>query len=409
MSDIINIGIIGLGCRGMTLLQNELLKMPDINVAGVSDNFTDRAEKGAELVRKAGGNPLCSTDYRDILEIEGIDAVFIATSWEDHVSIALECMEKGIFTAIEVGGAYSIEDCWALVDAYERTKTPCMLLENCCYGEIELLLLNMTRKGLLGEIVHCSGGYMHDLREEIACGKENRHYRLRNYIERNCENYPTHELGPICKIIGVNRGNRMLSLSSFSSKAAGLHQYMLDKKSEDEELVNTVFSQGDIVTTVITCERGETIVLTLDTTLPRPYSRGFTIKGTKGMYQEDGDYFFMDDNRVHRLFHFSQHKLWGNSGKYRRKYRHPLWRNTRTLNKKGHGGMDTLVIRAMCESIKKGIAPPIDVYDTAAWMAITALSEKSIAEGGRPVEIPDFTRGKYIDRQDINKGVYSLD
>ena len=178
------------------------------------------------------------------------------------------------------------------------------MLENCCYGRRELLVKNMVDLGLFGEIVHCSGGYLHDLRHEISFGRENRHYRLRNYINRNCENYPTHELGPIARVLDINHGNRMLSLSSFASKAAGLHQYISTDKSDDTELLNTQFAQGDIITTVIKCAGGQTIVLTLDTTLPRYYSRGFTVRGTKGFYEETTDSIFLDSQHRENDFLF---------------------------------------------------------------------------------------------------------
>ncbi|MEK0316122.1 hypothetical protein [Cohnella sp. 56] len=45
--------------------------------------------------------------------------------------------------------------------------------------------LNMIRQGLFGELIHCRGGYLHDLREEVATGIENRHYRIHNYLNRN--------------------------------------------------------------------------------------------------------------------------------------------------------------------------------------------------------------------------------
>lgn len=202
---------------------------------------------------------------------------------------------------MEVGGAYSLKQCYDLVDTYERTKTPFMFLENCCFG------------------------------------RENRHYRLRNYLNRNCENYPTHDLGSIARILKINHGNRMMHLSSVSSKAAGLHEYILSHKAEDE-----------------------TIVLTLDTTLPRYYSRNFTVRGTKGMYEEATDSVFLD--REEDIAHDFD------------------WR------KKCNGNAEQY----------EGEPMPVDVYDAASWMAITQLSEMSIQKGGAVVDIPDFTNGKWM-------------
>jgi hypothetical protein len=265
----------------------------------------------------------------------------------------------------------------------------------------------MVKKGLFGTVVHCSGGYQHDLRKEIAFGKENRHYRLQNYLTRNCENYPTHELGPIAKILNINRGNKMNSLVSISSKAKGMSDYIKQYKSDDEELINAEFAQGDIVTTVIKCENGETIVLTLDTTLPRHYSRGFTVRGTLAMYQEEANILFLD--KKHQIYDFYSRPLWNNGKRYARKYAHPIWKQYKKEGiKRGHGGMDYLVLRAFFESVHAKTDTPIDVYDTASWMCITALSEKSIKEE-KVVEIPDFTKGKWKNREKSPQGKYTID
>lgn len=198
----IRAGLIGFGSRGQNLLECVLVPMTemDLVIEAVCDEYEDRAVNAADYVEeKTGRRPFCTTDYHEITAMEGLDAVIIMSAWESHVPIALEAMRAGKYVATEVGGAYSVDDCWALVKTSEATGMPCMLLENCCYGRREMMVLNMARLGVLGDIVHCSGGYCHDLREEIAYGKENRHYRLRNYLRRNCENYPTHELGPIAR------------------------------------------------------------------------------------------------------------------------------------------------------------------------------------------------------------------
>ncbi|MBR2349152.1 MAG: Gfo/Idh/MocA family oxidoreductase [Clostridia bacterium] len=408
MKNTIKAGIIGLGGRGIGLLK-QLVKMKDVEINAVCDLYEDRVKEGSDMVFKAKKvRPYETLDYTEILKMENVDTVFIFSSWESHIKAAIQAMEAGKAVGLEVGGAYCVEDCWALVDAYERTKTPIMMLENCCYGKYELMVLNMVRQGLFGDIVHCSGGYLHDLRDEITHGKENRHYRLNNYINRNCENYPTHELGPIAKVLNINRGNLMVSLTSTSSCAKGLKQYIADGKATNPELKDVEFKQGDIVTTVIKCINGETIVLTLDTTLPRAYSRGFTVRGTKAMYQEDNNMVF-EDSKHHRL-HFAGKVLWNNAKRYHHKYAHPIWRWYKKEGVRGgHGGMDYLVLRAFIEALKQGTHTPIDVYDTASWMVITPLSEQSIKEGSKPMAIPDFTRGKYLNRTDKADGRFNID
>lgn len=401
-------GIVGLGGRGIGLLK-QIVKMKDVDILAVCDLYEDRTKEGAEIVAKAKKTkPFETQSYKDIFDLKDVNVLFIFCSWEDHVKVAVEAMEKGIAVGLEVGGAYSVDDCWALVDAYEKTGTPIMMLENCCYGQYELMVLNMVRQGLFGDVVHCAGGYQHDLRKEITHGKENRHYRLNNYINRNCENYPTHELGPISKILDINRGNLMVSLTSTSSCAKGLRRYIDDGNASNPELKDVEFKQGDIVTTVIKCLNGETITLTLDTTLPRSYSRGFTVRGTKAMYQEDNNMLFEDGRFI--LYEFYGKPLWNNGKKYARKYAHPIWKWYKKKGVRGgHGGMDYLVLRAFIEAIQNGTYMPIDVYDTASWMVITPLSEQSILNGSAPQAIPDFTRGKYASRTEKAEGLYNID
>jgi len=220
------------------------------------------------------------------------------------------------------------------------------------------------------------------------------------------ENYPTHELGPIAKVLHLNCGNRMLSLSSFASKAVGMTQYIKNNRISD--LTDMNFEQGDVVTTVIKCAKGQTIVLTLDTTLPRAYSRGFCVRGTKGMYEEQTDSVFLDG--IHDKFDFNWREQWGNAKEYYEKYDHPIWQEFLKAGiEAGHGGIDWIVFRAFFESVKSETQTPIDVYDAAAWMSISCLSEQSLSMGGIPVAIPDFTNGAWLYHNDKGTGNYSLD
>jgi len=330
-----------------------------------------------------------------------VDGVIITTSWHQHINICVEAMEAGKYVACEVGGAYSVQECWKLVETRERTGVPVTMLENCCFGRNEMMLLNMAQTGALGKVVHCEGGYRHDLRYEIAYGQENRHYRLNNYLHRNTENYPTHELGPIAKILRINRGNRMLKLTSVASKAEGMKEYLKTYKPEDAELAEAEFRQGDVVNTIITCAGGETILLTLDTTLPRYYSRGFTVQGTKGMFCEENMSLFLEGEE-HTKDHFPPvwQKHWNNVEQYRDRFEHPIWKQYIIDGiVAGHDGMDWLVYCDFVAAMQEGRDPYIDVYDMAAWMCISALAEESVAMGGMPVAIPDFTNGAWVNRK----------
>lgn len=393
---------IGLGGRGSSMLA-EFVSIPGIEVVAVCDKYEDRAKNGVKIVEeKAGNTPDMYLNYKELLERKDISAVICCTTWITHSRIAVDSMRAGKDVAIEVGGAASIEECWQLVRASEETGKFCMMLENCCYDRNELALFNMCRQGVFGEIVHMQGGYQHDLRDEILCGKEARHGRLVNFINRNGELYPTHQLGPISKILGINRGNRILSLVSMSSKARGLHQGLLTYMP-DHELIDTVFEQGDIVTTMLKCAHGETIMLIHDCSTPRPYSRNYRIQGTKGIYMEDNQSIYIDEvSSIHE---------WEDFAPYREEYEHPLWKQYAKdgIHAGGHGGMDYLVLCAFAEALQTGKKPPIDVYDAVTWMSITCLSEQSVALGSTPVAVPDFTNGMWIDREPFERGKYCLE
>ncbi len=399
----LKLGVIGLGARGNGLMVGCILGMDDIEIVAVCDEYQDRVEAMQEKVaEKKGYTPIGTTDYRELLKIEEIEAVIVPSAWEAHVEVAVAAMKAGKYVGVEVGGAYSIDDCWKLVHTSEETGMPCMMLENCCYGKKELMCLNMAKKGAFGEIVHLTGAYYHDLRKGIAECEETRRYRLRNYLMRNCENYPTHALGPLAKLININRGNRFVSLTSTASKARGMHDY-ISKNMPEHHLVNETFQQGDVITTTIKCANGETIRLTLGTTTPRAYSRDFGVMGTEGHFDENTNSIYLErDKADYGVGEIYLTQLWDNAKtKYDEEFNHPVWKKYEEEGiTGGHGGMDWLVLRAFFESAMEKKAPPIDVYDTAAWMSITTLSEDSIAMGSAPVAVPDFTNGKWLKDKD---------
>ena len=404
--DKFNLGFIGFGQRGPWLVATVLDTMPDVNVTAVCDVYPDRAEQAANMVyEKRGVRPFKTVDYTELLNRGDVDCLIVSSSWHSHIPICIDAMNAGKPVASEVGGAYDPEQCWELVRTYERTKTPVMLLENCCYGRDEMTVLNMARKGLFGELVHAEGGYQHDLRDEVSLGHENRHYRLDEYMHRNGEIYPTHELGPIAKWLDINRGNRMLTLTAMSSKARGLNSWIESHRGKDFENADFRFTQGDVVNTMIKCARGETILLTHDTTLPRPYSRGGRLQGTKGIWSEDKHGVNIEGRTVSTCWAHN----WDDISLYYDEFEPELWKQfIKNGVVGGHDGMDYLVLSALIHSLRNGLALPIDVYDMASWMVVTALSEQSIAMGSTPVPVPDFTCGAWIRRGSADAGIYSL-
>ncbi len=398
----INAAFIGLGGRGIGNL-NTCLNIEGVTYVAVCDLYEDGNEEAAKIIEdEAGNKPFMTTDYREILKRDDVEVVMICTDWKSHVKIAIDAMKAGKAVGMEVGGAYDINECWELVDAWEETKVPFMFLENCCYGREELFGRNLANSGLLGEIVHCHGSYGHVFRDVVASGMEMRHYRLYVYIHRNCENYPTHDLGPIAKILGINRGNRMVRLVTVASKAAGMEAYVNKNKDtiENKDLIGQKFSQADIVNTLIVCENGSTISLKLDTTLPRTYNREFTVRGTMGMYEQGTHCVYLDGEKEgwKPYEHYKDNICNADTERFA-EYMPEMWVNlTEEQRKTGHGGLDFFTFRDFFEKLRNNETMPIDVYDAAAWMSISALSEKSINGGNIPVEIPDFTRGEYKNR-----------
>ena len=406
MKEKVKIGYIGLGRRGTYVLKKNFSDMKDVEVTYLCDLSDARLENARQIVKEnSGHDPILTKDYKEIINDPTLDAVVVMIGWSGRPQIAMEAMRAGKYVAIEVGCADNLQECYDLLKTYEETGSPIMMLENCCYGRREMMVLNMVKQGLFGEIVHCTGGYHHYLNEvelfKDIDKEEIPHYRLEQYRTKNRENYPTHELGPIAKVLNINRGNRFVKLSSFASKSCGIKAYAKDHV-ENSKYAEQDYAQGDIVNTILTCANGETVMLTLDTTLPRAYySRNFSVRGTKGMSSEERRVVFLEG---------MQEDITNNEEEMFKQYDHPL--HAEYVEKgvrEGHGGMDWLVCRAFIESVKNGVNTPIDAYDTVTWLAVGALSEQSIQQNGASVEFPDFTNGKWQNREPVVECKFCLD
>lgn len=400
----IRIGFIGVGLRGSTHLQN-ILNRKDVIVPALCDIDPERLTIAQSMLAKAGqkkAETYSNGDYAflNLLKRDDLDGVIISTPWEWHTPMAVAAMKAGKFTGVEVSAANTIEECWDLVNTSEETGVPCMILENVCYRRDVMAILNMVRQNMFGELSHLQCGYLHDLRgvkfdpgvEFGAKGVHEAHWRTEHSVKRNGDLYPTHGVGPIAKYLNINTGNRFVSLTSVATKARGLHQYVVDNGGEDHPNARVQFKLGDVVSTLVRTANEETILITHDTNLPRPYSLGFRVQGTKGIWQDDNHSIYLEGK--------SPHHEWEPADKYLSQYDHPLWKKySNDAEGAGHGGMDFFVINAFVESIKRKLPPPVDVYDAAAWSAISPLSEVSIANGGAPQQFPDFTRGRWMTRK----------
>jgi hypothetical protein len=411
----IRVALIGVGLRGQNHL-DLLLRRSDVDVTAICDIDDRMLATSKKLINKSGKKmPAVYTGdpniWKNMLEKEKPDAVIISTPWEWHTPMILGSLERGIkYIGTEVVLGITLDDHWNVVKEAEKHKAHVMMLENVCYRRDVMAVLNMVRQGLFGELVHLQGGYQHDLREvKFNDGKQpygggvefgekgfsEARWRTNHSVHRNGDLYPTHGIGPLAHYININRGNRFTAISSFASKARGLHDYVVKKGGKDHPNAKVNFKLGDVVTTSIQCANGETILLQHDTNLPRPYSLGFRVQGTKGLWMDVAKGIYIEDlsSKPHQ---WDEAKIW------LEKYDHPLWaRWSRQTEGAGHGGMDFFVIQAFVESVKRRTVTPMDVYDAAAWSAITPLSERSIEQGSQVLEFPDFTSGKWQNRKPV--------
>jgi len=415
----VRIGIIGSGFRSQEHIGN-FCQRPDVEVVALADPQERSINEAIAEIKKFGRpEPVVykngDYDYRNLLKRDDIDAVVICSPWEWHSIQAIDAMNAGKIPGMEVCGAVKLQECWDVVNTSEKTKIPLMMMENVCYRRDIMAVLNMVRKGMFGELLHVQGGYEHDLRgvlfndgktaynSGVEFGKNaysEAQWRTGHYVKRNGELYPTHGLGPVAVMLNINKGNLLTRLSSVATKSRGLNRYIANhpKGGKDHPNAKVNFKLGDVVTTQIQTANGETVVLTHDTSSPRPYNLGFRVQGTNGIWMDNHA-----GELTAGLIHFedkSKHHAWENPEKYMKEHDHPLWKKYgKTAEGAGHGGMDFFVDHAFIECIKRGLDFPMDVYDYATWYSITPLSEKSIAEGGQVQHIPDFTRGKWKTRK----------
>lgn len=411
----VRIGMLGVGLRGQSHLK-QLLRKPDVDVVAICDVDNRMLGMAKDIITQSGRKmpqvySAGNYAWKQLLEKEKLDGVLISSPWEWHKDMIIGSIQAGIkYVATEVILGITLQDHWDVVKTAEKYNAHVMMLENVCYRRDVMAVLNMVRQGLFGELIHLQGGYQHDLREVkfndgvhpngygVEFGDKafsEARWRTNHSVHRNGDLYPTHGVGPIAHYININRGNRFLTLCSFSTKSRGLHNHIVKLGGENHPNAKVKFKLGDIVTTSIDCANGETILLQHDTNLPRPYSLGFRVQGTEGLWMDVSESIYIQEKSA-------KHDQWDSAKEWLDKYDHPLWaRWSKETEGAGHGGMDFFVIRSFIESIKRNQPTPMDVYDAATWSVITPLSEQSIELGHETVEFPDFTSGQWMYRKPV--------
>jgi len=413
-SNKLQVGIIGTGLRGQWMTKL-LLDRSDVDIPVICDIDEKMIDMVLDVFKKQGRpKPKIyrdgPEDFRNMVSNEDLDGVYIATPWEWHHPMAMAAMENGCNVGTEVPAALTINECWDLVNTSEKSGKLCMIMENVNYRRDIMAVLNMVRKDLFGELLHCQGGYQHDLRhvkfndgkgaygggvEFGEKGFSEARWRTQHSVDKNADLYPTHGLGPISPMLNINRGNRMLHLTSTATQSRGLHEYIVKNGGEDHPNAKINFKLGDVVTTVIKCANGQTIMLSHDTNSPRPYSLNFRVQGTKGIWMKDNKSIYIEGRSP------ESHR-WEKDEPYLKEYDHPLWKRfEQQAAGSGHGGMDFFIVRAFVEALKDDQSPVIDVYDAVSMSVIVPLSEKSIKSNSASIQIPDFTRGKWKNNMPI--------
>ncbi|MEC7739271.1 MAG: Gfo/Idh/MocA family oxidoreductase [Gemmatimonadota bacterium] len=390
--DIVRVGFVGVGGMGGAHVRN-FLGLEGIEIVALCDIDSARNEEVSSWVTEDGRAPPAmygrhETDFVRMCETEDLDLVFTATPWEWHVPVCVSAMENGKHAATEVPATYTMDDCWRLVEYAEKYRKHCVMMENCNYDRPEMMVFHMARSGLFGDILHAECGYLHDLREikfsEVGEGL----WRRAHSMVRDGNLYPTHGLGPVANVMDINRGDQFEYLVSMSSPSQGLQEWAMANYPENHLKRRERYVLGDVNTTMIKTVRGRTIYLSHDTNLPRPYSRIHMVQGTKGLFQGY-------PHRVH-IEGLSPGHEWQDWMDLRDKYDHPLWKDLEEQSEgAGHGGMDFIEDYRLVKCLREGKPTDMNVYDAAAMSVITPLSEWSVANRSRPIDVPDFTRGRW--------------
>ena len=385
------IGLVGVGEIGLRHME-KLLRLPRAEIRALCDVRPDRLALGREAARRAGrpAPDLLRGEeaFRDLCAREDLDLVFTASPWALHVPVCLEAMRNGKHAVTEVPAASTLEDCRLLVETSRETGLHCVMLENCCYDRVEMLALNLTRRGVLGRTIHARGGYLHDLRAVKFSSRGDGSWTQAEILERDGDPYPTHGLGPVAWCLDLGRGNRMERLVSMSSAPLGLGLFASEAFGPESEEARRDYAQGDVVLTMIRTARGETILLVHDTNSPRPYSRNFLVQGTRGILRKYPLPLIHLEGRT-------PPREWEPLEPLLEEFDHPLWKGfpKDASREELRERMDFLALSRLVDAFALGRRPDMDVYDAAAWSAVTELSARSIAAGNAPVDFPDFTKG----------------
>ena len=392
------IGFIGVGRRGRGLL-NAILTMDWVEVPAICDINPKALAATQEIIKNHGRQKATEygkneLDYKKLVERNDLDAIIIATYWQWHTPMAVDAMKAGKYAGVEVPAALSIDECWQLVHTSEETGIPCMMLENWSFRQDNLAVLNMIREGIFGDIVHCHCAHSHDCIDHWFFDAETGEDRwpAEFLLKYNRDQYPTHSLGPVLSWMDIPCGDTFDQITSMATDSKGINAMFIDRFGKEHPSAGRKYAQGDIVTSMIRTKMGKTIVVNYDMQLPRPYDNRWTIQGTRGIYNEQRNTLYLKD--ISPEYH-----QWEPFPPYQDKHNHRFWQKGGKYQGGGHGGVDLIELGYFAEAVRDQKQTPIDTYESVLMSCVVALSGESIAKGSQPVEVPDFTRGKWRTRK----------
>jgi predicted dehydrogenase len=394
--EVVRIGIVGTGLRGRSVL-NELLAIDGARITAICDVVQEKANRASRMITDKGQPAPAvvvkgENGFEELVRRDDVDFVYTATPWEWHVPVMLASLAAGKHCGSECPIGTTLKDLWSLVDASEQSRRHCLHLENCTYGETEMLVNRLVHAGVFGEVLHTEAAYLHDLRSILFETRDEGLWRRAWHTRANANLYPTHGLGPVSWYLDIHAGDRYDYLVAMGGPHRGLELWREEKVDKSDPRWQEQYVTGDHNTSILKTVNGKTVMLQHDVSNPRPYTRHNRVQGTKGAFEDYPPRIYVEGQ--------AGGERWTNVDEWKKTHTDPLWLRLGDRAKNaGHGGMDFIMAYRLVECLREGLVPDYDVYDAAAWSAPFPLTEMSIAGGSAPMKFPDFTRGEWSKRR----------
>jgi predicted dehydrogenase len=380
--------------RGKTFVRSAAAMRGQVELVAICDTDPVALEEW-----RAQGDVRCYADYQQVLEDPEIDAVCIATPLKLHAQQSIQALQAGKHVLCEVTAAWTLDECWELIAAVERSGLTYMMAENYCFARDVLMVQNMVEQGVFGDIITAEGAYIHAVPSLLW--DDNGELTWRGVLRRDeySNIYPTHSLGPVCRWLGVNRSDRLKSTATWQSRSLMVPHYARRRFGDATPWAAQEWKLPDAVNTLIRTEKGVLIDHYFDAASPRPHHMNrYALQGTHASFTSPidaraGEPLVWIEGRS-PVNQKGDPESWEPLYKYAEEFEHPLWKQAaQEAARAGHGGGDYFVLREFAAAVVEGRPPLIDVYDAVTWSSLTPLSAQSLASDNAAVEVPDFKRG----------------